>query len=242
MLLAELGEDDFVGASISAQTIRAETSWVVAGLPPDFSAYPVDDLFRSLGPLTFFEARRAWSRPKEVRVPRLEDGFGFSIKGEFPVVVAAVDSVCPAERAGVRSGDVLIQVQGQDVRWCSHERIIQLVRSAGVELCLWLVTPKALPKLESESALVDNNASIRLAGSAVSSCVLQQLGACPSHSVPLKQRKNGNSTWKKRLSGSWLFRRRTCSSSGSAGGNPLCSAGLPQQASSLDSVKTKLRA
>ena len=164
------------------------------------------DPFRALGPLTFFEARRQWSAAREVRISRLEQGgFGFSIKGEFPVVVAAVDPGSPTERAGVRAGDVLTRVEGQDVRWCSHERIIQLVRSASSELCLWCVTPLSVPDVAAPGA----TAAVSPNGSCGGSEPNFYLAARPGHSVPLKQRKSGRSKWKKRLSGSWLFRHRS---------------------------------
>ena len=61
--------------------------------PPDFSLYRVEDLFRSLGPVAIFSAKHHWTAPRSVQLQRLSggEGFGFSVRGDGPVIVAGVD-------------------------------------------------------------------------------------------------------------------------------------------------------
>lgn len=67
---------------------------------PDFSQFPVSDLFRSLGPVEVFSAHHHWSAPRTVDIRRRPgEGLGFSVKMEAPVVVVGVE---PAGLAEVR--------------------------------------------------------------------------------------------------------------------------------------------
>ena len=44
------------------------------------------------GPLKVFNARRQWTAPRLVQLQKGDDGnFGFSVRGDSPVIVAAVD-------------------------------------------------------------------------------------------------------------------------------------------------------
>lgn len=60
---------------------------------PDFGQHGVDDLFRSLGPVAIFSAKRHWTAPRLIQLQRGPDGegFGFSVRGDAPVIIAAVD-------------------------------------------------------------------------------------------------------------------------------------------------------
>ena len=59
---------------------------------PDLSRHKVQDLFSALGPVAVFNARHFWSAPRVVRLRKREsEGFGFSVRGDSPVVVAGVD-------------------------------------------------------------------------------------------------------------------------------------------------------
>lgn len=60
---------------------------------PDFAQYRVQDLFRGLGPIAIFSAKRHWSAPRLVQLHRgrTNEGFGFSVRGDAPVIVASVD-------------------------------------------------------------------------------------------------------------------------------------------------------
>jgi hypothetical protein len=58
---------------------------------PDLSAHIMDDPFKALGPLAFFSAKRQWTQPRHVTLHRRGGGFGLSVKGSAPVVIASVE-------------------------------------------------------------------------------------------------------------------------------------------------------
>ena len=57
---------------------------------PDLTTQ-IDDPFRDLGPLSFFSAKRQWTQPRTVKLRRRGGGFGLSVKGSAPVVIASVE-------------------------------------------------------------------------------------------------------------------------------------------------------
>lgn len=71
----------------------ASTKFQLSITHPDFGQHGVDDLFKSLGPVAIFSAKRHWTAPRLVQLQRGPDGegFGFSVRGDAPVIVAAVD-------------------------------------------------------------------------------------------------------------------------------------------------------
>ena len=59
---------------------------------PDFGQHPVVDLFRRLGPLSLFSAKHKWNPARQANLRKLPDqGFGFSVRGDGPVIIAGVD-------------------------------------------------------------------------------------------------------------------------------------------------------
>ena len=65
---------------------------------PDFSQFKVQDLFSGLGPVSVFSAKHHWSVPRTVKLKKTDtEGFGFSVRGDAPVVVAGVDRKSLAE-------------------------------------------------------------------------------------------------------------------------------------------------
>ena len=65
---------------------------------PDFSQFKVQDLFSGLGPVSVFSAKHHWSVPRTVKLKKSDtEGFGFSVRGDAPVVVAGVDRKSLAE-------------------------------------------------------------------------------------------------------------------------------------------------
>jgi hypothetical protein len=53
----------------------------------------VEDLFKGLGPVAIFSAKHHWTAPRTVQLHRGdgEVGFGFSVRGDSPVIIAGVD-------------------------------------------------------------------------------------------------------------------------------------------------------
>ena len=68
---------------------------------PDFSQYKVSDLFKSLGPVAVFSAKHHWTAPRTIQLRKKEDeGYGFSVRGDAPVVVAGVEQNSLADVSG----------------------------------------------------------------------------------------------------------------------------------------------
>ena len=59
---------------------------------PDLGQHKVQDLFSNLGPVAIFSAKHHWSAPRTVRLKKREhEGYGFSVRGDAPVIIAGVD-------------------------------------------------------------------------------------------------------------------------------------------------------
>ena len=43
------------------------------------------------GPLAIFNSRNEWSAPRMVELKRGTEGYGFTVRGDSPVIVASVD-------------------------------------------------------------------------------------------------------------------------------------------------------
>ncbi|KAK7494609.1 hypothetical protein BaRGS_00014262 [Batillaria attramentaria] len=61
---------------------------------------------------------------------------------EFPALqyLDSVDPGSQAERAGLRTGDFILEINGENVVRASHERVVQLIRSSGNTLTLKVVS------------------------------------------------------------------------------------------------------
>ncbi|CAG9571128.1 unnamed protein product [Danaus chrysippus] len=165
--------DDFDDL-IDLPPIAPSSKFQLALTPPDFSQHRVEDLFRSLGPIAVFSAKRHWSAPRLVTLhrhaagddyvtrtngvyinsydgdyPRASgregEGFGFTVRGDAPVMVAAVEQDSLADMAGMRPGDFIMSVGDRDVKWSSHEEVVRLTRAAGERLTLRLASPMDRP-------------------------------------------------------------------------------------------------
>ncbi|KAJ8923991.1 hypothetical protein NQ315_006767, partial [Exocentrus adspersus] len=135
-------EDDFSDL-LDPPQIRAATKFQLSLTPPDFSQYRVNDLFRGLGPIAIFSAKRHWTAPRLVQLHRgrTTEGFGFSVRGDAPVIVAIVEQHSLAEFGGVKEGDFIVAIGDKDVKWSSHDEVVSLIKNSEDSLSLKLVTP-----------------------------------------------------------------------------------------------------
>ncbi|XP_056460441.1 rhophilin-1 [Gadus chalcogrammus] len=133
-------EDDFDETS-EAPEIQPQTQQKPDITPPDFTAVHVKDLFQRLGPLSVFSARARWSPVRQVCLQRGDGGLGLTLRGDSPVLVAGVlPGGCAAE-AGLREGDYLVGVEGQDCKWSKHADVVQLLKACGHRaVCISVVT------------------------------------------------------------------------------------------------------
>lgn len=53
--------------------LTAASKFQLALTPPDFAQYRVDDLFKSLGPIAVFSAKRHWSAPRLIQLQKQTD-------------------------------------------------------------------------------------------------------------------------------------------------------------------------
>ncbi|XP_017272505.1 Na(+)/H(+) exchange regulatory cofactor NHE-RF2-like [Kryptolebias marmoratus] len=86
--------------------------------------------------------------PADELLPRLchllkeEHGYGFNLQSDKKrggQIVRAVDPDSPAERAGVRSGDRIVEVNGVNTRGLRHSEVVALIKSEGEEVRLLVV-------------------------------------------------------------------------------------------------------
>nr|KAG5704985.1 hypothetical protein BaRGS_022827 [Batillaria attramentaria] len=98
------------------------------------------------------------SLPRTAVLHRSPEGYGFVLRGakshthvgnlnfqptpEFPALqyLDSVDPGSQAERAGLRTGDFILEINGENVVRASHERVVQLIRSSGNTLTLKVVS------------------------------------------------------------------------------------------------------
>ncbi|NXF13364.1 RHPN1 protein, partial [Smithornis capensis] len=123
-------EEDFFETG-DAPDIHPKTHQKPEIKPPNFSQVKVTDLFHRLGPLSVFSAKNKWYPARRVHLRRGENGFGFTLRGDSPVLIAGVIPGGCAAEAGLKEGDYIISVNSKDCRWAKHAEVVQLLRSTG---------------------------------------------------------------------------------------------------------------
>ncbi|XP_076352612.1 rhophilin-2-B-like isoform X1 [Tachypleus tridentatus] len=139
---ADIEEEDDFQEIIDPPDIQASTKYQLSLTPPDFSQYKVKDIFQELGPISIFSARHQWTAPRVLHIKKNSmSNYGFSVRGDAPVIVAGVDCNSPAEEAGMVEGDFIISTGDKDTRWSQHEEVVELIKNTGNELTVKVITP-----------------------------------------------------------------------------------------------------
>uniref|UniRef100_A0A8C7XAX2 Na(+)/H(+) exchange regulatory cofactor NHE-RF n=1 Tax=Oryzias sinensis TaxID=183150 RepID=A0A8C7XAX2_9TELE len=80
--------------------------------------------------------------PRLCHLLRGEEGYGFNLhsdKKKTGQFVRTVDPNSPAERAGVRPGDKIVEVNGVNIGGLRHSEVVELIKSRGHEVRLLVV-------------------------------------------------------------------------------------------------------
>ncbi|XP_046359225.2 SH3 and multiple ankyrin repeat domains protein 3-like isoform X1 [Haliotis rufescens] len=102
--------------------------------------------------------------PRRVVLHKGPEGFGFVLRGarsqtqsgtldfqptpEFPALqyLDSVDQGSQADRVGLKAADFLLEINGENVVRASHERVVQLIRTARSTLAMTVVTVRPLDR------------------------------------------------------------------------------------------------
>ena len=98
---ADVDDEDDFSEVMEPPPVLAGTTYQLSLAYPDFSRHKVVDLFRSLGPVAVFSAKHHWTAPRTVQLRKKDDeGYGFSVRGDAPVVIAGVEHGSLADVSG----------------------------------------------------------------------------------------------------------------------------------------------
>ncbi|OWK57634.1 Na(+)/H(+) exchange regulatory cofactor NHE-RF1 [Lonchura striata] len=88
------------------------------------------------------------------RLERGPDGYGFHLhgeKGKPGQFIRLVEAGSPAERSGLRAGDRLLEVDGENVERESHQQVVERIRAAAGAVSLLVVDSTAEDQLARRS-------------------------------------------------------------------------------------------
>ncbi|KAM9849162.1 rhophilin-1 [Aulostomus maculatus] len=134
---SELDREDDFDETAEAPEIQSVTHQKPDITPINFSTVQVIDIFQRLGPLSVFCARARWGPVRLIGLQRREGGLGLTLRGDSPVLVAGVVPGGCAAEAGLREGDYIVAVDGQDCKWAKHSEVVNMLKTSsdqGVEL------------------------------------------------------------------------------------------------------------
>ncbi|KAM6345130.1 Na(+)/H(+) exchange regulatory cofactor NHE-RF1 [Alca torda] len=90
------------------------------------------------------------------RLERGPDGYGFHLhgeKGKPGQFIRLVEAGSPAERSGLRAGDRLLEVDGENVERESHQQVVERIRAAAGVVSLLVVDPVADEQLQKRGGM-----------------------------------------------------------------------------------------
>uniref|UniRef100_A0A8C0VU72 Rhophilin-1 n=1 Tax=Castor canadensis TaxID=51338 RepID=A0A8C0VU72_CASCN len=170
-------EDDFFEVA-EAPDIQPKTHQKPEVRMPSLNQVKVADIFHRLGPLSVFSVKNQWQIVGPVHVTRGEGGFGFTLRGDSPVLIAAA--------AGLKEGDYIVSVNGQPCKWGKHAEVVAQLRGVG-EAGVSLQVVSLLPNPEPHSTVSPG----ALEGRSPTSLFYLAPGSSQGHSRPWKEEAMG---------------------------------------------------
>ncbi|XP_077207459.1 rhophilin-1 [Paroedura picta] len=165
---AEIDHEDDFFETVDAPYVHPKTHQRPEIKSPNFSKVKVTDIFHRLGPLSVFSAKNKWQPPQTVRLVRGGNGFGFTLRGDSPVLIAGVVPGSCAAEAGLKEGDYIVSVGSQDCRWARHGEVVQLLKGIeeeGVDVTVvTLQPPDGQSTADKKSSAMSSEASSPLKG------------------------------------------------------------------------------
>ena len=93
---------------------------------PDLGQHKVQDLFSGLGPVAIFSAKHHWSAPRSARLKKRDnEGYGFSVRGDAPVIIAGVDIGSIAEVRNLSICHFLLYSVANSLSHCQKVNVLQ---------------------------------------------------------------------------------------------------------------------
>lgn len=68
----------------------------------------------------------------ELSIHKDKNGYGMKVSGENPVFVDSVKDGGAAHRAGLNAADMILRVNGQNVRYSTHAEVVQLMKATQI--------------------------------------------------------------------------------------------------------------
>ncbi|XP_057697665.1 rhophilin-1 isoform X2 [Corythoichthys intestinalis] len=129
---SELDKEDDFDETVAAPEIQSQSHRKPEIIPLNFSTVQVSDIFKKLGPLSVFCARARWGPVRMIRLQSREGGLGLTLRGDSPVLVTGVVSGGCAAEAGLREGDYIVAIDGQDCKWAKHSEVVNMLKNCSV--------------------------------------------------------------------------------------------------------------
>jgi len=155
---ASIDEEDDFQEVLDPPAIVPSSQYQLSLAFPDLGQHKVSDLFSTLGPVAIFSAKHHWTAPRTVRLKKREhEGYGFSVRGDAPVIIAGVDIGSIAENGGMKDADYIVAINEEDVKWSPHDHVVSLIKRSGNALKLRLITPLDSKKENSHKISIQSS-------------------------------------------------------------------------------------
>ncbi|KAI0227526.1 hypothetical protein LSAT2_021994 [Lamellibrachia satsuma] len=100
-----------------------------------------------------------WMEAVTIVITRGQGGFAFSIAGNNPVRVSRVDMGSQADIAGLKSGDYIVRINGQNISRSTANSVAKIVRHSPEQIILDIQRPygsKVIPRSLSSASTSEN--------------------------------------------------------------------------------------